>query len=118
MGNVPPRPVRPVDPTQVYPSVSDPEDAAVVAALTPAPLFTRPYGLVTVQDYEDAAREASPMVRHVRVRCRQNDPRMPQGHVIVKVRRSWRRLLPANELLKVNHYIARENPLSVRLEVK
>lgn len=118
MGNVPPRPVRPADPTQVYPAVHDPEDAAVIAALTPLPLFTRPRGLVTIADYVDAAREASPMVRHVRVRCLQNDPRMAQGHVIVKVRRSWRRLLPTDELLKVHHYIARENPLGVRLEVK
>lgn len=74
--------------------------------------------LMTVSDYERAAREASPMVKRVKVKARATDPKWPLGNVEVRVyRRFWRRL-PEAERRKVHHAMVARNPIGVTFAVK
>lgn len=75
-------------------------------------------GLVSLADYEGCARGASPEVRHVWVRARVNDPKMPLGVVEVRVRGAWRRRLSPRELGRVREALVANNPINVELRVK
>lgn len=74
--------------------------------------------LMTAADYAKCARDASPMVKRVIVKCRATDPNWPLANVEVRVYRRFLGKLPARELRKVHHAIAAANPIGVALKVK
>lgn len=86
------------------------DTATYAATLSPA--------LRTIEDYERCAREASPAVRHVRVRGAANDPRMPAGVVEVRVKGRFWRPLPEHERRRVHRAIVARNQVMVELRMR
>jgi hypothetical protein len=78
--------------------------------------------LHTVEDYERAARAATPAVRAVTVRAAANDPKMKAGVVELRPRGRgigpFRRRLSKRDEQRVRAAVAERNPIGVELRLK